>query len=1158
MDSNRNDKKDSNKDNNKDIIDRSVGINSIQSILKNATQSNLSFFHVAGNVESDSVLPRPSVADILDNSFVSKTSCTVRVKPGHEYGLRKRIMCTRVRDFVTHMNSSILNHHQDPWDCFWKEDIDKSYFRFYFDVRKMASLAITMKDIADTFQNCNVVYSPDFIGILDVFYERKGNWNNIILHLDNIIGGDEKIKNAIVVKDSEEVITLNVIGSSIECLANNHEHILFETLTVNDIPDIYMNFGIEAAREVIYDLLDSQKAGLVADFMCRSGEVVSIGRKSIKKFDRGFASYTFFERLALGFRELDTPRVDRLTSVYSKIWRGIRVDDDSYSLKIASEDNKQTVEPTDGPNDGEPVNDEFIDTDDNSINIQHNLILEESEDESEDSDMSGMYPNITKNIQTDIASMLEFRALDNKENLFRHQEFVRRYMSPFTPYKCLLIFHGLGSGKTLTSLKVAEDHYKHDRKKTIIITKGSSAEKNFKYQIQKFNIQCSDAKYYHYISLSNMISRTNNNELESIFSNAVVIMDEVHVIKNHIEEESVIGRLETCVNMAINSKFLFMTGTPMINNEDELNIIHKLCNTDSLLGYISYTRISINKPKYTVENIISVMGDYQIKEYLNESTRSNDIFKKITQISLFTTHDGYAGRELDSNVFHKKTLISMVVNNKIVKKGVQHVIKPEYKKYLKGDLLKKCSGKYYELLNIIKTHTSGKIFIFIEDVIGSGIKILHKILEENDYQFFVNDNITTDPYKRNFTTCTGNGIESPDNMSKINFFNSDENINGERLQILIGSKAIGESINLIGVKYFHYLSPHWNESMFIQSLGRTIRENSHDAFNEQHRYVKAYFHITILPSHLNTQSIDEYKCMISANKQEKIKSKELELIDISVDKHCYEPFDDYTKFNAISYYAYRMHNVNYAGIECIRNKQCNEFEDAMVRHIMINNILIHGKYVRCIEGKYKLVDNISIPYYTFNPIVKCTLFDVPFEKLVYDEKISFVERCIQENRIKYMEELLTLFLYYNGVFYHVLRYRHPSKKSYNASVIIPKQKMGPMRMFDGSKWEDVSVNDEQEVLRIYSQELERVQTAIDMHPIKYGIRSVLDNKIRVRGSVQKDRRKTQRGLELYSHSIDKLVDLATDYGLQITVRSKEALINSIAKFLSNNNLLIWL
>jgi hypothetical protein len=45
---------------------------------------------------------------------------------------------------------------------------------------------------------------------------------------------------------------------------------------------------------------------------------------------------------------------------------------------------------------------------------------------------------------------------DNSFKLFTHQELITRYINLYTPYRGLLIYHGLGSGKTCSSIAIAE------------------------------------------------------------------------------------------------------------------------------------------------------------------------------------------------------------------------------------------------------------------------------------------------------------------------------------------------------------------------------------------------------------------------------------------------------------------------------------------------------------------------------------------------------------------------------------------------------------------------------------------------------------------------------------------------------------------------------
>ena len=98
------------------------------------------------------------------------------------------------------------------------------------------------------------------------------------------------------------------------------------------------------------------------------------------------------------------------------------------------------------------------------------------------------YPDINDpDFQFLIARKLEFRNLDNGDGLYPHQEFVRRFMSPYTPYKSLIMYHSLGSGKSIACIAVAVDHFLHDGKKCIIVTKGDSGTDNFEKQIHMYH-----------------------------------------------------------------------------------------------------------------------------------------------------------------------------------------------------------------------------------------------------------------------------------------------------------------------------------------------------------------------------------------------------------------------------------------------------------------------------------------------------------------------------------------------------------------------------------------------------------------------------------------------------------------------------------------------
>ena len=77
---------------------------------------------------------------------------------------------------------------------------------------------------------------------------------------------------------------------------------------------------------------------------------------------------------------------------------------------------------------------------------------------------------------------------DNKFSLLTHQKIVRDYINLYTPYRGLLLYHGLGSGKTCSSISIAEG-LKTD--KEIIIMTPASLRKNYIEELKK----CGDELY---------------------------------------------------------------------------------------------------------------------------------------------------------------------------------------------------------------------------------------------------------------------------------------------------------------------------------------------------------------------------------------------------------------------------------------------------------------------------------------------------------------------------------------------------------------------------------------------------------------------------------------------------------------------------------------
>lgn len=216
-----------------------------------------------------------------------------------------------------------------------------------------------------------------------------------------------------------------------------------------------------------------------------------------------------------------------------------------------------------------------------------------------------------------------------------HQEFVKRFISYNTPYNGLLLFHGLGSGKTCSAIGISEEIRKYNKNnpkfKKIIVIASPDVQNNFKLQlfdknklkkkngiwelsscigpllleelkineiqnlekdkiIQKINNLIKEKYVFMgYVQFSNIIENLTSfntevlkKKLKDKYEDSVIIIDEAHNIRNGNFGEGEGKKVSTMFNRLFvnvkNIKLILLTGTPIYNNQAEilylLNILH--------------------------------------------------------------------------------------------------------------------------------------------------------------------------------------------------------------------------------------------------------------------------------------------------------------------------------------------------------------------------------------------------------------------------------------------------------------------------------------------------------------------------------------------------------------------------------------------------------
>ena len=253
-----------------------------------------------------------------------------------------------------------------------------------------------------------------------------------------------------------------------------------------------------------------------------------------------------------------------------------------------------------------------------------------------DTKMDDIEPSKMKNIKSESDKLCD----PNREfELAPHQMFVRNFLSFQTPYKSLLLFHGLGTGKTCSSISVCEEmrvYYNQlGIKKKILIVASPAVQTNYRLQLfdhrklkninGKWNLKsCTGNKlinetnpmhmkglsreklinqidktinqsyeFMGYTGFSNYInsvitkntskknSKYRRNKIKALrneFSNRLIVIDEVHNIRNIDGMKNTSENFLELVTYAENMKLLLLTATPMFNDYREIIWLANLMN----------------------------------------------------------------------------------------------------------------------------------------------------------------------------------------------------------------------------------------------------------------------------------------------------------------------------------------------------------------------------------------------------------------------------------------------------------------------------------------------------------------------------------------------------------------------------------------------------
>tara|TARA_X000000368_G_scaffold87803_1_gene66774 strand:+ start:3149 stop:6577 length:3429 start_codon:yes stop_codon:yes gene_type:complete len=319
-----------------------------------------------------------------------------------------------------------------------------------------------------------------------------------------------------------------------------------------------------------------------------------------------------------------------------------------------------------------------------------------------------------------------------KFELANHQIFVRNFLSNQTPYNGLLLYHGLGTGKTCSAITISEEYREYMKQvgitKRIIIVGNKNIQDNYKLQLfDERNLEltngiwtmtgCTGNKILNEINPMNMkgisknkiISQANNiinlsylflgyrefgnliakkinkykNEsdtklkekniikaIQTEYNNRLIIIDEVQNIRmtDNIEDKKVGQRLLELTKHAINVKLLLLSATPMFNNYKEIVWLINLLNQNDKRHLIKIADVFDSKGNFKTDDNGNEIG----KELLLRKARGYVSFVRGDNPYTFP-YRIYPTNFLPSNSILKKTYPKKQINGKTLIQGIEYI-----------------------------------------------------------------------------------------------------------------------------------------------------------------------------------------------------------------------------------------------------------------------------------------------------------------------------------------------------------------------------------------------------------------------------------------------------------------------------------------------------
>jgi SNF2 family DNA or RNA helicase len=403
----------------------------------------------------------------------------------------------------------------------------------------------------------------------------------------------------------------------------------------------------------------------------------------------------------------------------------------------------------------------------------------------------------------------------------------------------LLVFHKVGSGKTLTAITTSQCYLDVYPEHQVIVIAPAGLIANFQKEMELSYVNLRNSKKYSYFSYQGFHNAHEQNKISC--KKSLLIVDEAHHLRTiyHGSKNKEFGVMTKSVTECAENadKVLILSGTPIYNSIGDIASLYNLIRDPSTARitfnnakYFDYQlfkgKLSFYDPGKSAEfpsRINHYISIYMTPSYLNKYEKLVKEISTSRKIVSPDFKDLYGAENESPSMFHN--VLRRAVNNLENEKSqkIQWVVD-----------------------KIVNPDTPGPIIVF-SHWLDAGNKIIASALQQLNVPFaFIQGQ-----------------IKMAERVKIVNDYNTG------KIKVLLLSMAGGEGLDLKNTRTVILLEPSWNESTLEQVIGRAVRFRSHVTLPEDQRKVDVYYLDHIKPT--DVKYFPQIKKMLNQEVYQQIK-----------------------------------------------------------------------------------------------------------------------------------------------------------------------------------------------------------------------------------------------------------------------------------------------